>query len=617
MKTHAKNTPLLASTHLPGVVTGTTIEELLNALETGSKRMIFGQYITEMSRMLPIPNTSDILQLVAEARMLHGSTIAGHIAQTINRRVDLAESQKPALRLVLAELLQNSIEHGNLGLHLIRHDQVNETEWFDKYQETLRATLASPVGRIPVRISCLEIDNVLHIEIEDRGMGFPVRQTLDKAQSPDSPTGRGLTLVMKLLKGMITYAAGGRIVRIAMPLERDSKSVQNSQTGLRHSSHIIIKASQPTRVPVLERIMRSLGCQQTEILTSESTLVEKGSKASLIVLDADTTNFAPIAYTLGNIRKKWQDKNIAQQTPVIIFSPRAQSAACNLVLQYPKTDVISAQSSTDEMVLRIERMLEQHSSHAELNTITLQQQQEVERTRNFQHHMMPKAARITELAKQHTLQVATSYQGCETLAGDYWTMLELNDHLIAFAVVDFTGHGVMAALNTVQLHALLERESALDNPKIVAENLNTHLHHLLGAGSFASYVYGVLNTQTGELEYASGGAPPMMLKSAKGHVKEIPCNGIPLGLSENITITTRKYELDARDTLILVSDAITDAPHQNGERWGSAGLARELGRITGNGARNILNQLMGTYHTSVRRPIPDDITVVALTWKNG
>jgi sigma-B regulation protein RsbU (phosphoserine phosphatase) len=612
----ARKTPLLASTHAQGVITGLTGEDLQNALASGAKRLLFGQYINEMSRMLPLPSKYDILQLVAEARLLHGNEIAAQIAQTIQRRVQIPEGSGATLRLVLSELLQNAIEHGNLGLQLTRQKQVNEFEWFELYQSTVKNALESPVGRIPVRVSCIEIDNHIQIEIEDRGMGFQVRQTLERTQSPDAPTGRGLNLIFKILNGNLHYTAGGRIVRFSIPLEnQQEQNPQHHYQARAQQAKIIVKTASNSRVASLTRTFKSLGCNNLSVVTTEHQLHEDAPESDLIILDGDTANFAPIAYALGNLRRNWRSQKDPHK-PILIMSPRAHSAACNLVRQYPAVEVLAHSAPPEELALRLERLLEQNANHSEANAMTMQHLQEMERTRTFQQHMLPKATRISELAKNHRLEVATNFQGCETMAGDYWTLLELSSSKIAFAVVDFTGHGVTAALNTVQLHALLERETEHENPKQVAENLNVHLHHLLGAGSFASYVYGILNTKTGSIEYSCGGAPPMLVRTPAGNIRELTCDGLPLGVAENITVQIRKGQLMKGDTLLIVSDALSEAMHQNGERWGTAGLVKELGRLpVGLGARGLLNQLMDKFHNSAKRPIADDITAVAITWK--
>ncbi len=71
--------------------------------------------------------------------------------------------------------------------------------------------------------------------------------------------------------------------------------------------------------------------------------------------------------------------------------------------------------------------------------------------------------------------------------------------------------------------------------------------------------------------------------------------------------------MDEGDSLLVVSDALTDAPHQNGTRWGPEGLAEAWRTIPpAMKARNALQALLDTFHKTVKRPVPDDLTALIL-----
>ena len=80
------------------------------------------------------------------------------------------------------------------------------------------------------------------------------------------------------------------------------------------------------------------------------------------------------------------------------------------------------------------------------------------------------------------------------------------------------------------------------------------------------------------------------------------------------------------DTLLMVSDGLTDSPHHgtvsNGvcdithERWGSEGLQRVLQSLPrALSASELLTQMLDVFYATVNLPVPDDLTAVAIRMK--
>jgi sigma-B regulation protein RsbU (phosphoserine phosphatase) len=598
--------PLANTAALPGIGQCEDYEGLLASLSNGSKQILAGRSISELASMLPIPHKSDVLQLIAEGRLVHGEKVAADLAHALSLRVQLMPDDQPKLQLILAELLQNAVEHGNLGLGQVRRQSGLSLDDFVNYHESLSQQLTGPLGRIPVRLSCRVQHGQLMVELEDRGLGFKVREVTQRQIQEANATGRGIGLMYAMLGGNLSYDAGGRVVRFSLPLNTSAKQTETKVT-LRSKARVLAWAGSQTRVPQIARLGRQAGLENLEVITSLRTLQAQAQGQQLILLDANTSNFANLAYTLGDLQRDHP------QLPILLLANRAPASLHQLALSFPQVDVWEDQTDHESLALRLERMVQQQASLKETSRLGELQQLEIERTRIFQQDMLPKASTLSNLAQHYGLQLAASYVGCETLAGDYWTIAAAGPDQLAFGVMDFTGHGLRAAMNTVQLHALLKTEWYLADPVEIASHLNSNLNQLLGPGCFAAYVYGVLNSKTGELRYCSGGAPAMLRKGRSGGLKELSCSGLPLGLTPKITPVLRHAQLEVGETLLVVSDAITDAPHANGERWGPEGLAEAWRKIpAAMKARNALQALLDDFHKSVQRPVSDDLTALIM-----
>lgn len=607
-----------------GTVSGTGAAELKTALATGAKRLLFGKLTSELARITPEMGLHDVLIIAAEGRLLHGEAMAKALADAIHHRVYLTSEARPVLQLVLFELLNNAIEHGNLGLSSTRKAEVNEDDWFEVYQTTVKEALVSPKGRIPVVLTCRQEGNDLVVRIEDRGMGFAVRQQMLDLQKPDVPTGRGLALVFGLLHNRLEYSAGGRAVTFRLPTRpRQETTVLPSQATMRAQAKVVVVDDQNTILQVVKQAFLQAGYRHVQVFQDGQAALEfmHRERPDVVLLDVLMPNMDGFA-VCNQMKLSSKLKDI----PVIFLTGADDAQHRVQGFKLGAVDYVVKPATPTELLMRCETHLMNGLMLQKLHQFAGRMQDDLARARNFQHDLLPAAESITALATAHGLDLATIYQGCDSLAGDYWTLLPLDAEQVALCLVDFTGHGVVAALNTVQLHALLHSEDDLHNPVHVAKNLNGHLHQLLGQASFATFVYGVLNTRTGALAYASGGSPPMFIRHRDGTLTELACTGLPLGLAPEIDILPRRATLAPGDTLLLVSDGFTDSPHHspssNGVcpigplRWGTEGLHDALQNLpVALNASALLTELLDVFYASVTLPVPDDLTAVAIRMK--
>src|SRR5262249_14784203 len=105
------------------------------------------------------------------------------------------------------------------------------------------------------------------------------------------------------------------------------------------------------------------------------------------------------------------------------------------------------------------------------------------------------------------------------VGGDWYDAFELPSGRVGLTVGDVVGHGLPAAAAMGQLRTAL---SALamdaDSPGDLLRRLDRFLARTQ-VTDFATICYAVLDPETGLLEYASGGHPPMLLVSASGETQ--------------------------------------------------------------------------------------------------
>ena len=121
----------------------------------------------------------------------------------------------PEHAMVIAELLMNAIEHGNLG---ITYEEKGKLVEDDLWQAEVDRRLALPENankNVVVRMK--KVDRNLQIEIEDQGTGFDFERYLriDQSRLFDNH-GRGIAIAMTMLK--VQFLGTGNKVVVTFPV---------------------------------------------------------------------------------------------------------------------------------------------------------------------------------------------------------------------------------------------------------------------------------------------------------------------------------------------------------------------------------------------------------------
>ncbi len=121
----------------------------------------------------------------------------------------------PEHAMVIAELLLNAVEHGNLGITYAEKGKLLDENAWEKEVER-RLALPENAGRI-VEVRMKRADRNLRIEIEDEGQGFEFQRYLkiDESRLFDNH-GRGIAIARSALN--VEFLGSGNTVIVTIPL---------------------------------------------------------------------------------------------------------------------------------------------------------------------------------------------------------------------------------------------------------------------------------------------------------------------------------------------------------------------------------------------------------------
>ncbi|MDB5323371.1 MAG: putative phosphatase [Phycisphaerales bacterium] len=265
--------------------------------------------------------------------------------------------------------------------------------------------------------------------------------------------------------------------------------------------------------------------------------------------------------------------------------------------------------------------------HAELNMLRRRD----ETLRFFMHRLdeeLRLAARIQQdflpkiLPQVGRVHFHTLFRPAGYVSGDLYDVMRLDERHVGFFICDAVGHGMPAALLTMFIKRALVTKEVFESgyrllgPGEALNRLNQALvDQNLSQATYATAMYGIVNTETHEVRFAKGGHPSPALLYGDGRLEFPDATGALLGIfpDEQFAVTT--LQLAPGDRLFVYSDGIEVAfcgeDLNNCQQWQD-----ELHRRRELGTEALLLDLSAELDRQAGSLQPkDDLTVIALEIK--
>jgi serine phosphatase RsbU (regulator of sigma subunit)/ABC-type amino acid transport substrate-binding protein len=241
---------------------------------------------------------------------------------------------------------------------------------------------------------------------------------------------------------------------------------------------------------------------------------------------------------------------------------------------------------------------------------------ELKMARETQTVLLPDKATVRSLHETHGIHIDSRFQPSSELGGDFWGLRSLDPMHAAILMVDFSGHGINAALNTFRLHALLDSEKEFGgDPASFLEHLNKRLAPLLPPGQYATMFYGIMDLSRNQLIYASAATPsPLLFLPGEEQPLIGDGKGFPLGMFDDSTYENRELPFPRGSSLLLYSDAITEGKTRSGSRLEESGLISVASRCLKMASREqLVTSIAKELNNIFSMPLADDLTIVCAT----
>ncbi|HYE49092.1 MAG TPA: fused response regulator/phosphatase [Azospirillaceae bacterium] len=395
--------------------------------------------------------------------------------------------------------------------------------------------------------------------------------------------------------------SGGGAPGTAAPGARDRSSYADARV-------LVVDDSRFSR-ETLARFLAGLGIGSIEFAAdgAEGLARLEAAGADLVLVDADMPRMDGF-----ELCRRIRAAPALSGLPVLLLTSPATDPEGVRCLEAGASDIIGKPLNPAECMARVRLHLEKHYFYRNLADFHRRVEGDLRLARNMQLSLIPDQRAVATVAASHPLEVEGHFEPSDELGGDFWTLFELGGGRVGILVADFSGHGISAAINTFRFHTLIARIQPHGyEPAEWLTMLNRPLKDLLPVGQFATCIYCIVDTLEDTLSYAAAGAPSPILWQ-DGRPTLLDASGLMLGVATSPLLTSDTIAFPKGASLLLYSDAMTEATDLSGHLLGEEGLLDLVSAsFAGGGGR--LGRLLSGFDRRVSRPLADDLTAICVT----
>jgi len=207
------------------------------------------------------------------------------------------------------------------------------------------------------------------------------------------------------------------------------------------------------------------------------------------------------------------------------------------------------------------------------------------------------------------------YLAAQSLGGDYYDILDFGGGKVGVVMADVSGHGPSAALIVSMVKAIISSETSEGaSPAKIAERLNMSLVKMIPEERFVTIFLGILDVNTGKLDYVRGGHPhPFLLKKKDRTVTTLDASGDLIGMFDEIQMESREIVMEPGDRLVAYSDGLIEVHDESGKQYGQASLKEALEESFDLAGEEMANAVLDkSLNFSVSKTLDDDVALFIL-----
>jgi hypothetical protein len=234
---------------------------------------------------------------------------------------------------------------------------------------------------------------------------------------------------------------------------------------------------------------------------------------------------------------------------------------------------------------------------------------ELQLARDLQASLIPK-----EMPQTEQWDIAAFNRIANTVGGDIYDFVPLEDGRLGVLFGDASGHGMAAGLVMAVAHASFRTQMEVEpSPASIMASLNRILCRTGGARSFFSCCYLLLSPDGSFLATLAGHPPVLKIDGSGQVVDHIGRGAYPLGIKSGLTWEVVRGCLAPGERLLLHSDGLTEARNPSEHEFGDSYVEVIAGWHPEAGAASLVDALVGEWRLFMGdRPPEDDVSIAVI-----
>ena len=283
----------------------------------------------------------------------------------------------------------------------------------------------------------------------------------------------------------------------------------------------------------------------------------------------------------------------------------------DLALAFEKEDVesIGIFASQATVVLENARLLEAKIERERLSS-------ELAIAREVQQRLLPQSMPILP-----HLSLAASSTAANEVGGDYYDLIELGDGKLAFIIADVSGKGTSAAFYMAEMQGIFQAVTRIaPDPNDFLHHANQALGQSLEKNVFVTTIYGIMDSDSGQISMSRAGHCPAVYLDVNGKVKLLRSGGLGIGLNQGPlfteTMEVEKLIFNPGDLMVLYTDGVVECRNSDGVEFGYDRLIQGIQSARFERAQGVHDAIIQTVSRFMgsEKNYDDDLTLLVLKW---
>ena len=300
--------------------------------------------------------------------------------------------------------------------------------------------------------------------------------------------------------------------------------------------------------------------------------------------------------------------------PVIVITGHDEREVRNEILRAGASNLISKPIDNVILLERITYLIERKLILNKLSEYYDRLSSELAYAAEMQRDIMPTLKEQKKIEGKYGVSLASHFRPSSELGGDAWFLQEIDDDKFGIMFVDFSGHGVSAALNTFRMQSIISRlDPSLSSPAKYLEIINQEISKILSVEQYCTSLYMVVDTKKSKIKYAGAGAPPPIY----GQISAIDtfqgdASGLPMGINADVKYKDLEINFPKGSFIFLYSDALYETELADNKTLEISGVVDLVQTYKHRNSSQALENIILYFDEKVSEPLPDDLTAVWL-----